>query len=398
MEPLCKLSRDSLIIQHYVQAMGSPAALLIWPWTKAQQVTELTLQQHDISFVSGMTRFIKGSRGFSDVQGLLNHMSTWIDGWAKGAVPSDLALDYLDCFVDVGLSHGMVLPDECLGELFHHHRYHEASHIMSRVRDTLRGQFPLGDLPNSMVEMPGNRLIFRFADICTLKPGSQLGINAVAAVLVTSCLPTNVMVVPPFSYDSYYNRRVPMIDQAMAIEPETTTILCPIYFLPHSGRFDAFPPCHWIGVVVRLSRKEAQRPAMSLELLASDSGSDASLYDSHIVERMVLDWLRDRLPNFDAFEIPNLIIRGVVAQHSDRTESGVHTLANLIAAGRSSDYRLNSTQEWTDAQRKRYLVQILRSAARNLRGKPGQNLTEISLLKIIDDLEECDQWGLRARR
>ncbi|OBT87362.1 hypothetical protein VE02_04199 [Pseudogymnoascus sp. 03VT05] len=137
---------------------------------------------------------------------------------------------------------------------------------------------------------------------------------------------------------------------------------------------------------------------MSLEFLASDSGSnDASLYDSHIVERMVLDWLRDRLPNFDAFEIPNSIIHGVVAQHFDRTESGVYTLANLIAAGRSSDYRLNSTQEWADAQRKRYLIQILRSEARNLRGKPGQSLTEISLLKIIDDLEECDQWGLRAR-
>ncbi|OBT87361.1 hypothetical protein VE02_04198 [Pseudogymnoascus sp. 03VT05] len=86
MEALCKLSRSSLIIQHYVQAMGSPAALLIWPWTKAQQVTELTLQRHGIPFISGMTLFIQTSRGFRDVQGLLNHMSTWIDGWAKGAV------------------------------------------------------------------------------------------------------------------------------------------------------------------------------------------------------------------------------------------------------------------------------------------------------------------------
>lgn len=270
---------------------------------------------------------------------------------------------------------------------------------MSRVHDTLVDQFHLGDITTPVVGRSWNQSLFQVADLGTLKPGYQLKTKAMAAVLVTSDLPTNVMVAPAFSYDSYYNRRVSAIDQAMTIDLKTTIILCPIYFLPLSGRYDSLPPWHWIGVIVRLSHEGAKRPVMLIELLDSDSRSaDVRFYDSHIVERMILDWLRNRLPNFDTFEIPSPIIHESITQHSAISKSGVHTLANLIAAGRSSDYRTNSTGEWADAQRKWYLVQILRSAAKRLRGKPGKNLTEITLLEIVDDLEECDQWGLKARR
>lgn len=112
----------------------------------------------------------------------------------------------------------------------------------------------------------------------------------------------------------------------------------------------------------------------------------------------ILGWLSDRLPNFFNFELPGSIPHGIVTQHASIDESGIHTLANLIAMGRSSDFLPSPTGEWADAQRKRYLVQVLRFAAKNLTGQPEQNMAHISLLKIVDDLEECDQWGFKARR
>lgn len=182
-----------------------------------------------------MTEFIQNARGFPDIQALLDHLSIWIDGWAKGAVSSDLAVDYLDSFVDIGYNHCTVSPDKTLDALLRHQRRHEADRILGRVHDTLVEPFHLGNLTIPVIGMPGSQNMFEAADLDTLKPGHQLTPKAVAAVLATLDLPTSVMVAPPLSYYCHQNGRNCVYGQAVPIDTETTTILCPLYFLPHRG-------------------------------------------------------------------------------------------------------------------------------------------------------------------
>lgn len=51
MTPIDKLYQDSKTIQSFVQEMGTPAVLLIWPLGRAQRVTELALHQQPVVFV-----------------------------------------------------------------------------------------------------------------------------------------------------------------------------------------------------------------------------------------------------------------------------------------------------------------------------------------------------------
>ncbi|OBT48996.1 hypothetical protein VE00_00047 [Pseudogymnoascus sp. WSF 3629] len=83
MRPINRLYDGSNIIENYTEAMGTPAALLIWPWTKAQQVTRLALHQQDMVFLSAMIQFIQGAHGFLAVQELLKHMSIWFKAGRK---------------------------------------------------------------------------------------------------------------------------------------------------------------------------------------------------------------------------------------------------------------------------------------------------------------------------
>jgi hypothetical protein len=390
MRPINRLYDGSNIIENYTEAMGTPAALLIWPWTKAQQVTRLALHQQDMAFLSAMIQFIQGVHGFLAVQELLKHMSIWFEGWQKGEISSNSALGYLDRFLDGGYSNGEVLSNEISSANLKRQRWREARYIMRRVENSYCGTWHLGISTVPSLGKPGNQFILDTSEIESLSPTCRLGEQAITAVLVTSDLPANVAFGRAFLYGSYYYDRRFIINRAMIIDPEATTILCPV----HTGISG-----HWVGVVVRLSRRGAEHRVMTLELLDSHiHEAGIPLYNKQTVMEMILTWLRHRLPDFDTFEPPSSMIHGRVAQETAEASCGVHTLANLIAAGRSCDYPVYSSEEWIDSQRKRYLVQILRSAASNLRGEPGRNLIEISLLEIAEDLEECDEWGLKARR
>lgn len=262
---------------------------------------------------------------------------------------------------------------------------------MERIGSSYRGTWNQGSPAMLTLGKLGNQISLPPPFISSLGPTRQLGENTIAAVLVTSDLPANVTYCRAFLYNNYYDDRSFTNNWVMRIDPEATIILCPVYTGMMSG--------HWVGVVVRLSRRDAEHRVMTLELLDSHMHvAGISIYDEHTLMEMILTWLRDRLPDYDSFEPPSSMIHGRVAEETTKNSCGVHTLANLIAAGRSLDYPTYSSEDWVDAQRKRYPVQILSSAASNLRGESGRNLIEITLLEIIEDLEECDEWGLKARR
>lgn len=390
MGPINRLHDGGGFIGSYVETMGTPAALLIWPWKKAQQTTDLALHQHDLNFVSAMTEFIKGSHEFCAVQELLKHMSIWLEAWLKGEISSNSALGYLNRFLDGSSSDAEILSNEILSENLKSQRCREATYIMQRIGSSYRGAWSQGKPAMPTVGKLGNQINLYPPEISSLGPTCQLGEKTIAAVLVTSDLPGNVTYCRAFLYGNYYNDRSYTNNWAVQIGAEATTILCPV---------DTGISGHWVGVVVRLSRRDAEHRVMTLELLDSHMhDADVSIYDENTVMEMILTWLRDRLPDYDGFEAPSSMVRGRVAQETTKNSCGVHTLANLIAAGRSLDYPTYSSEEWVDSQRKRYLVQLLRSTASNLRGEPEWNLIEITLLEIIDDLEECDEWGLKARR
>lgn len=116
MGPINRLHDGGGVIGSYVETMGTPAALLTWPWKKAQQTTDLALHQHDMNFVSAMTEFIKGSHEFCAVQELLKHMSIWLEAWLKGEISSNSALGYLNRFLDGSSSNAEILSNEILSE------------------------------------------------------------------------------------------------------------------------------------------------------------------------------------------------------------------------------------------------------------------------------------------
>jgi hypothetical protein len=91
--------------------MGTPAALLIWPWITAQEVTGQALHMQADSFILGMALFIKESPAVKD---LLYHLGMWFNGWIWGNISSGLASKYLDSFLGEGRGDGGVPTGESL--------------------------------------------------------------------------------------------------------------------------------------------------------------------------------------------------------------------------------------------------------------------------------------------
>lgn len=378
MAPIDKLYKDSITIQDFVEEMGSPAALLLWPLGKAQKVTGLALHQQPVVFVSGMIQFMKDTPGFPSIQNLINHISVWIDGWATGAIQQHVAVGYIERFMDSGVS-----PDEDFGSLSMYH-----------VLTSFTVTWGLRGLPSPTVGRSGNQFTFNTTsdlrgfnatgDLGAFKPTYRLNERVVASVLATTNLPPNVIYGRASQYGSCHDDRTFMINKAMTINPEATTILCPV----HTGMSD-----HWVGVVVRLNRRDVKLPTMTLELLDSHvHEAGAPLYDEKIIMGMILTWLRFRLQDYDRFVIPDSMIHGRVAQETARNSCGVHNLANLIAAGGSSDYPTYSSEEWVDAQRYLYLAQTLRSAADNLILEPQRQFIKTTLINFVDNHTKPGQW------
>lgn len=378
MAPINKLYQNSNAIQSFVEEMGTPAALLIWPFSKAQRVTKLALHEQPLVFVSGMIQFIKGTDRFPSIQNLINHMSVWVDGWVTGTIQPHVASGYLHRFRYSGVS-----PDEDFSSL-----------SMYNVLTSFMHLWDLRGLPSPTVGRLGTQFTFNAtsdlkgfsvaSDFRAFKPTYRLNERVVASVLATTDLPTNVIYVRASQYGSCHDNRTFMINKAMAIHPEATTILCPV----HTGMSD-----HWVGVVVRLTRQGVKPPTMTLELLDSHvHEAGASLYDEEIVMGVILTWLRFRLQDYDSFVIPDSMIHGRVAQETARNSCGVHTLANLIAAGRSSDYPADSSEKWVDAQRYQYLAQTLRSAANNLILEPKRQFIKTTLISFVDNHTKPGQW------
>ncbi|OBT57005.1 hypothetical protein VE04_03116 [Pseudogymnoascus sp. 24MN13] len=378
MAPINKLYHNSNAIQSFVEEMGTPAALLIWPFSKAQRVTKLALHEQPLVFVSGMIQFIKGTHRFPSIQNLINHMSVWVDGWVTGTIQPHVASGYLHRFRYSGVS-----PDEDFSSL-----------SMYDVLTSFMLLWDLRGLPSPTVGRLGTQFTFNAtsdlkgfsvaSDFRAFKPTYRLNERVVASVLATTDLPTNVIYVRASQYGSCHDNRTFMINRAMTIDPEATTILCPV----HTGMSD-----HWVGVVVRLTRQGVKPPTMTLELLDSHvHEAGASLYDEEIVMGMILTWLRFRLQDYDSFVVPHSMIHGRVAQETARNSCGVHTLANLIAAGRSSDYPADSSEEWVDAQRYQYLAQTLRSAADNLILEPKRQFIKTTLINFVDNHKKPGQW------
>ncbi|OBT63372.1 hypothetical protein VE03_07217 [Pseudogymnoascus sp. 23342-1-I1] len=253
-EPIDKLYQSCNTIQSFVEEIGTPAALLIWPLGKAREVTELSLHQLPVAFVSGMAQFIKGFHEFPAIRDLINHISTWIDGWTVGSIQHHVARDYLDTFMNSGNS-----PGEDFGSLSMHH-----------VLTSFSVTWGLRGLPSPTVGKLGNQFTFNATgdirgfnatgDLRAFRPTCRLNERAVASVLATTDLPANVICGRASQYGSCHNDRIFTFNKAMTIDPQATTILCPV----HTGTSD-----QWIGVVVRLTRGDVRRPVMTLELLDS---------------------------------------------------------------------------------------------------------------------------------
>lgn len=289
-----------------------------------------------------------------------------------------VAYDYFDKFMLCGIS-----PDGDFGSLSMYH-----------VLTSFTVTWGLRGLPSPTVGRLGNQFTFNATgdlrgfnatgDLGAFKPTYRLNERVVASVLATTDLPTNVTCGRASQYGSSHDDRTFMINKAMSINPEATTILCPV----HTGMSD-----HWIGVVVRLTHRDVELPMMTLELLGSHAQeAGVSLYDEKIVMEMILTWLRHRLPDYDRFAAPSSMIHGRVAQETARNSCGVHTLANLITAGRSSGYPTDSSEEWVDAQRYQYLAQTLRSAADNLRLEPRRDFIKTALISFVDNHKKPGKW------
>jgi hypothetical protein len=97
--PFDCMRREGLKVLLYTGLMGSPAALMVWPWTAVHSATGFTLHRQTGVFIQAIVAFILASSDFLYIKALINHISTWFEGWVLGKIRAVEAIDQLGEFL-----------------------------------------------------------------------------------------------------------------------------------------------------------------------------------------------------------------------------------------------------------------------------------------------------------
>ncbi|KFY44907.1 hypothetical protein V495_03211 [Pseudogymnoascus sp. VKM F-4514 (FW-929)] len=360
------LRQQSMRVSAYTNSMGSPAALLIWPWLAMLEITGSHLLRLQHVFINGVSRFLKGSNEFRNIQALITHLSTWFEGWIGGSISSEEAKARLNAFLSTRCKGGPPREEPIGAQLScstvtHDEPENELQQLIEMFSEIPRAN----NATYSTVGTTGYDMSLNITDMESLGSQRQLTERAIEAVLATTKFPEGVMFARASGYGSLYDQQKYEHERSMSIHQGVKTILCPV----HTG--DSAQ--HWVGVVVRLDYKRRGRPGISallLDSMATDTYN--SVYDEKVIKKIVVTWLRHRLPDFKSFPTIGELVRPRVEQQVDLNSCGVHMLLNLRAAGLDGKYiskgRNCTSKGWIDDAREFFVRRILRSAGKHLGG------------------------------
>ncbi|KFX95809.1 hypothetical protein O988_05605 [Pseudogymnoascus sp. VKM F-3808] len=369
------LRQQSMRVSAYTNSMGSLAALWIWPWLAMYEITGSHLQRLQLVFINGVSRFLKGSNEFGDIQALITHLSTWFEGWIRGSISSEEAKARLKAFLSTRCKDGP-LQEEPMGTqlacstITHDEQVNELQQLIEMFSEIPRAN----NATYSTIGTTGYDMSLNITDMESLGSQRQLTERAIEAVLATTKFPDGVMFARASGYGSLYDQQEYEHERSMSIVEGVKTILCPV----HTGDSTQ----HWVGVVVRLDYKRRGRPGISallLDSMATDTYN--AVYDEKVIKKLVVTWLRHRLPDFKSFPTIGELVRPRVEQQVDLNSCGIHMLLNLRAAGLDSKYISkgdNRThKQWIDDARESFVKRILRSAGKHLGGDIQSTINEL---------------------
>ncbi|OBT84103.1 hypothetical protein VE02_06995 [Pseudogymnoascus sp. 03VT05] len=371
--------QDGKRVSAYTNAMGSSAALMIWPWMKIHSVMRCSLPKQSHLFSEGITMFIKGSGEFKTIQALIDHLSKWYGGWITGSISSQVAKERLESFLGTCGSGGP-LPDKNADARLASNtdtcvepdEYHQKS--IQRFIEAF-ATIPRGEnSTSSKVGTEGCKMSLDVTDMESLESQEQLTETAIEAVLSTMGFPDGVMFARSSGYGSLYDHQEYEHERAMLINPGVETILCPI----QTGKSN-----HWVGVVVHVKYKsQGRRPSIFMKLLDSlRSNYGGAIYDERVIKKIIVTWLRNRLPDFKSFGFSGTLDRSEVRLQVDLNSCGVHMLLNLQKAGHNSIYEMtgedSADRSSVDYARECFAKQILRSAGENVDGDTKKRIDEL---------------------
>ncbi|OBT78139.1 hypothetical protein VF21_02690 [Pseudogymnoascus sp. 05NY08] len=353
--------------------MGSSAALLIWPWLAVQAITGIALYKQRHVFIEGISRFLKGSNEFQSTNALINHLSTWFEGWMAGTISSDIAVKRLESFLGTYGGGGLPLEERADAKLNHNTCHAPGNELQQLIE--MFAEIPRADNATySAVGTKGSDMSLNITDVESLGSQRQLTERAIEAVLSTMKFPEGVMFARASGYGSLYDQQEYEHERSMPIRQGLKTILCPV----HTGESTQ----HWVGVVVRMDFTKRGRPGISMTLLDSmATDSIGAIYDEQVIKKIVKTWLRHRLPDYGSFAINGELARPRVEQQVDPSSCGVHMLLNLRAAGLDGKYISKgpncTSKEWIDGARESFVKRILRSAGKHLGGDVESTINEL---------------------
>lgn len=374
MAPVYRMRCHGLRVFAYTNTLGSSAALLIWPWLPVQAITGIALHKQQYVFIEGISRFLKGSDGYKAIRALINHLSTWFEGWMAGAISSEVAIKRLEAFSGI-CSTGGLPPEELADAQLSPSTCDSPGNELQQLIDMF-AEIPRADNATySAVGTAGYTMSLNITDIESLGSQRQLTERAIEAVLATTKFPDAVMFARASGYGSLYDQQDYEHERSMSINQGIKTILCPV----HTGELTQ----HWVGVVVRLDyNKRGLRPGISMILLDSlATDANNAIYDEQIIRKIVETWLRNRLPDFKSFGFNGGLARPRVEQQVDLNACGIHMLLNLRAAGLDGKYISKgascTNKEWIDNARESFVERILRSAGKHLGGDVESTINEL---------------------
>lgn len=359
----------------YTNSLGSSASLLIWPSIAVQAATRFPLIRLNYVFLEGILNFIKGSREFQSIRNLINHLSTWFEGWMAGTISSKMATEQLESFLKTCHNNRPPREKSTVTQISSStSTRHEPGNELQQFIEMFAEIPRASNVIYSTVGIAGNDMSLNITDMESLGSQRQLTERAIEAVLATTKFPEGVMFARASGYGSLYDQQEYVHERSMSIHQGVKTILCPV----HTGDSTQ----HWVGVVVRLDYNRRGRPGISAMLLDS-MGSDIynAVYDEKVIKKIVVTWLRHRLPDFKSFPTIGELVRPRVEQQVDPNSCGVHMLLNLRAAGLDSKYISKgdnrTSKQWIDDARESFVKGILRSAGKHLGGDIQSTINEL---------------------
>ncbi|KFY22608.1 hypothetical protein V493_06484 [Pseudogymnoascus sp. VKM F-4281 (FW-2241)] len=367
------LRQCGIRVSAYTNAMGSSAALLIWPWLPMQALTPIPLFRLQHVLIEAVSRFLLGSNEYRAIRALVDHLSTWFEGWMNGSISSKTATQRLKAFLKPGDEAKLPPKGLEIPQLARNSR-DEPTDDLRKLIEMFRATPRADNATYSTVGIGGHIMSLDITDMESLGGQRQLTERAIEAVLATTKFLYGVMLARASGYGSLYDQREYEHERSMPIDKRINTILCPV----HTG--SSRP--HWVGVVVRLDFLKRERPGISMTLLDSLAiDANSAIYDEQVIKKIVITWLRHRLPDFKSFAINGELARPRVEQQADLNSCGVHMLLNLRAAGLNGKYISKgdncTDREWIDDARESFIRRILRSAGKHLGGDIERKINEL---------------------